>query len=140
MARIVVTCRRRSHTSDAASVGGRVCVLGGSAPGGPRLQSDALDPASNRTVRNRRLPRPLTDAAVVTAGSRIYVLGGIGREASTAESPRNGAGRSAMLGFGLQRASRREPIALCGGEPPAAPVGELTLRDRVEDGGLSARR
>jgi N-acetylneuraminic acid mutarotase len=61
----------------AASLHGRIYLLGGSAPGGPSAAILRLDPATNRLARAGRLPRPLTDAAVATLGSTIYLLGGI---------------------------------------------------------------
>jgi N-acetylneuraminic acid mutarotase len=61
----------------AATVNGRVYVLGGSAPSGPSNAIERLDPARNRLQLVGRLPRPLTDAAVATVGPAVYLLGGI---------------------------------------------------------------
>ena len=63
----------------AAAVGGRIYLLGGSAPQGPSDTIRRLDPTSGRTILAGQLPRPVTDAAVATIGSRVYLLGGISR-------------------------------------------------------------
>ena len=63
----------------AVAVGGRIYLLGGSAPQGPSYTIRRLDPASGRTILAGQLPRPVTDAAVATIGSRVYLLGGISR-------------------------------------------------------------
>ncbi len=59
----------------AAVVGGRIFVLGGSAPGGPSDAIRRFAPVRGRIVPTGRLPRPLTDAAVATIGRTVYLLG-----------------------------------------------------------------
>jgi hypothetical protein len=61
----------------AATVNGRVYVLGGSAPGGPSSAIERLEPNGNRVQAAGRLPEPRTDAAVATIGLSVYLLGGI---------------------------------------------------------------
>ena len=61
----------------AATVNGRLYVLGGSAPGGPSNAIARFDPVHNQMQPAGRLPRPLTDAAVATIGPSVYLLGGI---------------------------------------------------------------
>lgn len=63
----------------AATVDGRVYVLGGSTPNGPSASVRRLDPVTGRTSPAGRLPHPLTDAAVASIGSTVYLLGGISR-------------------------------------------------------------
>ena len=63
----------------AASVDGRIYLLGGSTPRGPSDAIRRLHPATGRTSIAARLPHPLTDAAVASIGSTIYLLGGISR-------------------------------------------------------------
>ena len=63
----------------AASVDGRIYLLGGSTPRGPSDAIRRLHPATGRTSIAGRLPHPLTDAAVASIGSTIYLLGGISR-------------------------------------------------------------
>jgi hypothetical protein len=58
-------------------VNGHVYVLGGSTPAGPSSAIRRFDPGRNRITADGRLPRPLTDAAVATLRSMIYLLGGI---------------------------------------------------------------
>ena len=61
----------------AATLDGRIYLLGGSAPGGPSAAILRLNPATNHLTSAGRLPHPLTDAAVATIGTTIYLLGGI---------------------------------------------------------------
>jgi N-acetylneuraminic acid mutarotase len=61
----------------AATVNGRIYLLGGSTPHGPSDMIRRLDPASGRTSIAGKLPHPLTDAAIASVGSTIYLLGGI---------------------------------------------------------------
>ena len=61
----------------AATVNGRIYLLGGSTPHGPSDTIRRLDPGSGRTSIAGRLPHPLTDAAIASVGSTIYLLGGI---------------------------------------------------------------
>lgn len=61
----------------AATVAGRVYVLGGSTSRGPSAAIRRLDPATGRTRLAGRLPHPLTDGAVASVGATIYLLGGI---------------------------------------------------------------
>lgn len=61
----------------AATVAGRVYVIGGSTPHGPSASIRRLDPATGRTSLAGRLPHPLTDGAVAAVGSTVYLLGGI---------------------------------------------------------------
>jgi N-acetylneuraminic acid mutarotase len=61
----------------AATVNGRVYLLGGSTPAGPSATILRFDPVANRTTADGRLPHGLTDAAVATVGPTIYLLGGI---------------------------------------------------------------
>jgi N-acetylneuraminic acid mutarotase len=61
----------------AATVSGRIYLLGGSTPGGPTATVRRLDPGAGRTRVVGRLSQPLTDAAVASVGSSIYLLGGI---------------------------------------------------------------
>ena len=61
----------------AATVDGRVYLLGGSAPGGPSAAIRRYDPATRRLTLTGHLARPLTDAAVATVGHIVYLLGGI---------------------------------------------------------------
>jgi N-acetylneuraminic acid mutarotase len=61
----------------AATVNGRLYVLGGSAPGGPSDAIERFDPVHNQIRPAGRLPQPLTDAAVATIGPSVYLLGGI---------------------------------------------------------------
>jgi hypothetical protein len=61
----------------AATVNGRIYLLGGSTPHGPSETIRLLDPRSGRTSVAGKLPHPLTDAAVASVGSTIYLLGGI---------------------------------------------------------------
>jgi serine/threonine-protein kinase PknK len=64
----------------AATVKGRIYLLGGSTPHGPSDAIRRLDPATGQISIAGRLPHPLTDAAVASLGSTIYLLGGISRE------------------------------------------------------------
>jgi N-acetylneuraminic acid mutarotase len=61
----------------AATVGGRVFLIGGSSTNGPSAAVSRFDPATGRLHAAGRLPRPLTDAAVAVVGRTIYLLGGI---------------------------------------------------------------
>lgn len=61
----------------AATVNGRVYLLGGSTDHGPGQTIRRLDVATGRTSIAGQLPHPLTDAAVAAIGSTIYLLGGI---------------------------------------------------------------
>ncbi len=63
----------------AATVNGRIYLLGGSTPHGPSDTIRRLDPGSGQTSGAGKLPHPLTDAAVAAVGSTIYLLGGISR-------------------------------------------------------------
>jgi serine/threonine-protein kinase PknK len=64
----------------AATVNGRVYLLGGSTPHGPTQAIRRLDPATGRTSIAGRLPKALTDAAVASVGSTIFLLGGISHD------------------------------------------------------------
>ena len=61
----------------AATVDGRIYLLGGSAPGGPSAAIRRFDPATDKLTLAGHLGRPLTDAAVATIGRTVYLLGGI---------------------------------------------------------------
>jgi N-acetylneuraminic acid mutarotase len=61
----------------AATVNGRIYLLGGSTPHGPSALIRRLDPRNGQTSIASRLPHPLTDAAVASIGSTVYLLGGI---------------------------------------------------------------
>ena len=61
----------------AATVDGRVYLLGGSAPAGPSAAIRRFDPATSRLWIAGRLARPRTDAAVATIGRIVYLIGGI---------------------------------------------------------------
>ena len=125
----------------AASVGGKILIIGGSKSDGA---SDALyrfDPATGQVQRIGRLPEPITHASAATLGSFVYLVGGRGNTlgSQTADvfsiDPRTGA---------VQRAGRLpEPlsdtaslsidggIVVAGGLAPAstvAGVGELVPR------------
>jgi N-acetylneuraminic acid mutarotase len=76
-ARIVGRLQAPLAHAMAATVNGRVYVLGGSAPGGPSSAIERLDTLRNRLQPAGQLPRPLTDAAVATVGPTVYLLGGI---------------------------------------------------------------
>jgi hypothetical protein len=61
----------------AASVGGRILVMGGRVT--PDRQTSAMwwfDPAGRRFSRAGSLPRPLSDSAVAAYGHRVWLLGG----------------------------------------------------------------
>lgn len=64
----------------AATVDGRVYLLGGSTPLGPSATIRRLDPRTGSTRPAGRLPAPLTDGAVAAVGSTVYLLGGISRD------------------------------------------------------------
>ena len=66
----------------AASLGGAVYVIGGrtTLAGGQTGAILAVDPATGATRTAGALPHPLSDAAAVTDGKRILVIGG--RDAS----------------------------------------------------------
>lgn len=66
----------RLHHPAAASVGGKLYIIGGTSPAGV---SDALleyDPETNRWARKAPLPTPRSAAAAAVGDGKIYIVGG----------------------------------------------------------------
>ena len=61
-----------------AALNGAFYVIGGRSDSSTGQTSSilAVDPRTGRVYRGGRLPQPLSDAAAVDDGSRIYVVGG----------------------------------------------------------------
>jgi len=100
----------------AATVDGRIYVLGGLAPGGPSAAIRRFDPATSRLSIAGRLPRPRTDAAFATLGRVVYLLGGYLQPPSRKRHRRATAiGPVLSRSFISQRARRRRGVEKAGG-------------------------
>jgi Kelch motif len=60
-----------------AVIGDHLLVIGGSTPAGTSATILGFDPVTNQLSPLRRLPEPITDAAVATIANSAYLLGGI---------------------------------------------------------------
>ena len=73
------SCPTRSRTRRPSRSGPTSTFVGGrgSAPGTQTAAIVAVDPASGSSLRVGRLPQPLSDAAAVVLGRRVWVAGGL---------------------------------------------------------------
>ena len=66
-----------------SSVGGRILIIGGSAPDGASSAIYSFDPASGQVREIGRLPHPITHASAAELGAFVYLVGGRGNELGT---------------------------------------------------------
>ncbi|MEP6817491.1 MAG: kelch repeat-containing protein [Marmoricola sp.] len=75
--RVVAHLPRRLGHAQAATIGGRILLMGGRVD--PTTQTDQMwwfDPATSRFARAGRLPVALSDAGTVVSGGSVWLLGG----------------------------------------------------------------
>ncbi len=64
----------------ATAVGGRILIIGGSAPDGASSAIYRFDPASGQVREIGRLPQPITHASAAALGAFVYLVGGRGND------------------------------------------------------------
>jgi N-acetylneuraminic acid mutarotase len=118
-----------SHAS-AATIGGRVYVLGGSHGGKPTDRILSFDPATGRARIAGHLPTAVSNAAAAVVGGVAYLVGGVGTGGaplSSVETVRLKRVTAALAGAATSR-STASTTSAAGDTTPFE--GELLIADR----------